>query len=179
MVDDAFHRAGQAFFASGALLSGTLAVGVLGTGFLVLVQSFAPNILARSAAAVRHHPVISPLAGLGIGGLLFLGIALGKKAPLLGAICLFDLVAFGLCGLVPFCEDLGRRIWWLRGREGSRVGHLVTGWPVFFTASCVPFLGWFLILPFGVLTGLGSLLVGAFTRPDAGAPRGEADLEMQ
>ncbi len=169
-----YQQAGQAFFIAGFLLFSLVGVAALGLGLLATIQAFAPNVLGRAAGAVRHRGVLSPVAGVLIAGGLVGTAAVAHKVPAIAAIAVFDLVVFAVLGLVPFCEDLGRRLAWLRGREGSRVGHLATGWLVFLAASAVPFLGWFVILPFGLLSGLGSLLVGFVTPPDG--PRAAPEI---
>jgi hypothetical protein len=57
-------------------------------------------------------------------------------------------------------EDIGRRLFWACGKEGSRASHLASGWLVFAFGACFPVLGWFVILPYVSLSGLGSVVMG-------------------
>ena len=63
----------------------------------------------------------------------------------------------------------GRRLFWACGKEGSRASHLASGWLVFSFGDLFPVLGWFVILPYVSLSGLGSVVVGAFPSRKSGA----------
>jgi hypothetical protein len=74
-----------------------------------------------------------------------------------------DFLVFGvllILALAAAAEDIGRRLYWACGKEGSRASHLASGWLVFAFGACFPVLGWFVILPYVSLSGLGSVLVG-------------------
>ena len=66
--------------------------------------------------------------------------------------------------------DIGRRLLWASGREGTRATHLAAGWLVFVFGASFPILGWCLILPYVTLSGIGSLAVGLFRSPAAKGP---------
>jgi hypothetical protein len=160
----AFHQTGSAFFWMGFLLVTAAGSGALLLGLLVLLQSSAPDLLGRAAAAVRERPIVS--LGLGVGmtaGLVALAI-LGRGVPPAGAFAAAAFATLALFGLVATAENLGRRIAWISGREGSRGSNLVIGWLVLFSASCVPYIGWFLILPWSVTSGIGALAQAVFKR---------------
>ncbi len=168
----AFHQTGSAFFWVGFLLISAAGSGALLLGLLVLLQSTAPDLLKRANGALREHPFVS--AGLGLAltaGLAGLA-ALGRSVPPAGAFAVGAFATLDLFGLAATAENLGRRVAWISGREGSRLSNLALGWLVFFGAACVPYVGWLLVLPWGVASGLGALVLGAARRgaaaPDAG-----------
>jgi hypothetical protein len=153
-----FHQAGAAFFITGFAVLGS----ALLLGLMMLLQATAPDLVARSAAGLRERPYLSLGAGIALAA------CLGTLARFAAPAAPFALAIFtglGLFGLAATSENLGRRIAWISGKEGARFSHLVTGWLVFAGASCVPYVGWLLILPWGVLSGLGSLVVGLAVRP--------------
>lgn len=160
----AFHQTGGAFFWMGFLLITAAGSCALLLGLLILLQSAAPALLGRSTSALRERPFVS--LGLGTAstvGLLGLA-AVGKTLPAAGAFAVSVFATLGFLGLTATAENLGRRIAWISGREGSRLSNLSLGWLVFFGAACVPYIGWLLVLPWGVTSGIGALLQGAISR---------------
>lgn len=158
-------RAQEAFYGSGTLLflAVTALIGVAAVaGVLAMTLVVAPNVTQRCAEALRHHNFLSFLAGLPFVGLFTVFAVVGKRFPTIGGLGILAVGLFALVGLAAASEDIGRRLFWNSGREGNRAAHLLAGWPVLFLAMCVPFVGWFLVLPYFTLAGLGSLLVGAF-----------------
>ena len=55
-----------------------------------------------------------------------------------------------------------------KGPPGA--AHLASGWLVFAFGACFPVLGWFVILPYVTLSGLGSVVVGAFPARASATP---------
>ncbi|HZN62795.1 MAG TPA: hypothetical protein VFC90_10370 [Planctomycetota bacterium] len=162
-----FHQTGSAFFWSGFLLITAAGACGLLLGLLVLLQSSAPDFLARASGALRERPLVS----LGLGVALVAGLvglaAVGKSVPPVGAFAVGTFATLGLFALAASAEHLGRRVAWISGRDGSRVSNLAIGWLVLFGASCVPYVGWFLVLPWALTSGLGALALGV-SRPRAG-----------
>ena len=153
---------GVIFLVFAAVLGVALIVSLLGILSMTLVV--APNATQRFAGALRERNIRSFSSGLPVL-LLFGGAgALTQRAP-----ALFTVVgvAFGVALVLGFAaasEDIGRRLFWSCGKEGSRASHLAVGWLVFAFGSLFPVLGWFLILPWVSLSGLGSIVVGALAR---------------
>jgi len=165
-MDTHFHEMGTVFYWVGFLLMAAVGSGALMLGLLVLLQAAAPDLLGRANASLRERPFVSLALGGALTAALMAVASLGKSVPAAGA---FSVAAFGglsLFGLAATAENLGRRVAWISGREGSRVSNLAIGWLVFFAAACVPYVGWFLVLPWGVASGLGGLALGA-SRPAA------------
>lgn len=159
-----FHQTGSAFFWMGFLLITAAGSCALLLGLLVLLQASTPDLLGRAAGSLRERPFVS--LGLGVGvtvGLVALASA-GRVVPAAGAGAVAVFATLALFGLAAASENLGRRIAWISGREGTRASHLATGWLVLFAASCVPFIGWFLVLPWGVASGIGALAHAAVAR---------------
>ncbi len=165
----------KAFFAFGFLSSafavGTAAiVSLLGIYFMTMV--IAPNATQRFSGALREHNVKSFFAGLGITVVELVLLAFAHHSQ---AVCILLLTLFGAALIPSFAassEDIGRRLFWACGKEGSRAAHLSSGWLVFAFGSLFPVIGWFVIFPYVTLSGLGSLVVGAFSsrRPAAAGP---------
>jgi hypothetical protein len=167
----AFYGTGFVVFASILTVIGV--VTFLGILFMTLVV--APNVTQRFSTALRERNVRSFFVGLPVsGGFTVLGLAL-HNVPVLAAITTLLYGILLVLGLASASEDIGRRLYWACGKEGSRAAHLAGGWLVFAFASCVPVLGWFVILPYVALSGLGSVVVGTFSRKASPAA---ADVEF-
>jgi hypothetical protein len=167
------EQAQQAFYHSGAgvfaFLGGTaLIVSLLGILYMTLVV--APNVTQRSSTALREHNVRSFLLGLPVlAGFLLLGLLL-HRAPAL--VCLNGVLLGVLLiqGYAAAAEDIGRRLYWACGKEGTRASHLASGWLIFAFGSLFPVLGWFVIFPYVSISALGSVVVGACSRKAPAAP---------
>jgi hypothetical protein len=142
-------------------------VSLLGVLFMTLVV--APNATQRSSLALRERNFASFFAGIPILGFFGLTTAILHKAQVLVAA---NLLVFGVVLILAYAaaaEDIGRRLYWACGKEGTRASHLASGWLVFAFASCLPVLGWFVILPYVTLSGLGSVVVGMLPARKAAA----------
>lgn len=159
-AQEAFYGMGTAF----AFLASAVLLAVACVGVLAMTQVVAPNVTQRAAEALKSRSLLSFLAGLPFLGLFLLFALIGKKAPAIGALGVLAIGVFALVGLAAASEDIGRRLLWASGREGSRTTHLAVGWGIFFVSACVPIVGWFVVLPYVALSGLGSIVVGAFGR---------------
>ncbi len=174
------HKYQEAFFAMGALAS-TFAVGaalivsLLGIFYMTIV--IAPNATQKCSTALREHNLKSFFAGLGItvGALALL--ALTHSAPPVSVLLITLFSTMLIPALAATSEDIGRRLYWACGKEGSRAAHLAGGWLVFAFASLFPVIGWFVIFPYVAISGVGSLAVGAFSsRKGPAAP--SPDIEF-
>lgn len=156
-----FYDLGRLLFAFG---TGTaLIVSLLGILFMTLVV--APNVTQRLSGALREHNIRSFFFGIPVLGAFAAVGAIGTKVHILGAA---TLVAFGVTLVLAYAaaaEDIGRRLYWACGKEGSRASHLATGWLVFAFGCFFPVIGQLVILPYVSLSALGSLVVGISTRP--------------
>jgi hypothetical protein len=167
------------FWTAGALVSTATLVAAL-TGLLTLTMVVAPGITARCTTALREHNFLSFFVGAPTFAAFGVLALIGTKAPIIGFAAVAGFTVLALVGLASASEDVGRRLAWVCGKEGSRARHLATGWLVIAAASCVPVIGWFIVLPYSILSGLGSFLVGAFSRGAAAAsPREPVDIEIR
>jgi hypothetical protein len=150
------------------LTVGTLAAAfIVGTagivsllGILYMTMVVAPNATQRISGALRERNIASFLTGIPVLGLFGLTTAIVHKSQALVAI---NGLVFGVVLVLAFAaaaEDIGRRLYWACGKEGSRASHLAAGWLVFAFGASFPILGWFLILPYVSLSGLGSVVMG-------------------
>ena len=138
-------------------------------GILSMTLVVAPNATQRISVALRERNVASFFTGIPILGFFGLTTAIFHKSQVLVAV---NLLVFGvilILALAAAAEDIGRRLFWACGKEGSRASHLASGWLVFAFAACFPVLGWFVILPYVTLSGLGSVLVGMLPPKKAAA----------
>ena len=129
-------------------------------GILCMTLVVAPNATQRISGALRERNIASFFAGLPVLGLFGVVTAIVHKSQLLVAV---NGLAFGVVLILAFAaaaEDIGRRLYWACGKEGSRASHLASGWLVFAFGASFPVLGWFLILPYVSLSGLGSVVMG-------------------
>lgn len=156
----------QNMFMGTGFLAASFIVGVAGIvsllGILYMTMVVAPNATQRLSGALRDRNILSFFAGIPVVGVFLLLSAILHKAKGLEAA---NLLAFSVVLVLAFAaaaEDIGRRLFWACGKEGSRAAHLASGWLVFAFGACFPVLGWFVIFPYVSLSGLGSVVVGAF-----------------
>lgn len=154
----------QNMFMGTGFLAASFIVGAAGIvsllGILYMTMVVAPNATQRLSGALRERNVLSFFAGIPVLGLFGATTAIFHNSQLLEAV---NFVAFGVLLILAFAaaaEDIGRRLYWACGKEGSRASHLASGWLVFAFGACFPVLGWFVILPYVSLSGLGSVVVG-------------------
>ena len=163
-VDASHPEQVSVFFHSMGGLAASFIVGAAGIvsllGILFMTMVVAPNATQRISGALRERNIASFFTGIPVVGLFGLVTALVHKAQVLVAI---NALIFGVVLILAFAaaaEDIGRRLFWACGKEGSRASHLASGWLVFAFGACFPVLGWFVILPYVSLSGLGSVVMG-------------------
>jgi hypothetical protein len=154
----------QNMFMGTGFLAASFIVGAAGIvsllGILYMTMVVAPNATQRLSGALRERNVLSFFAGIPVLGLFGATTAIFHRSQLLEAV---NFLTFGVVLILAFAaaaEDIGRRLFWACGKEGSRASHLASGWLVFAFGACFPVLGWFVILPYVSLSGLGSVIVG-------------------
>ena len=142
--------------------------------------ALAPRLVERCAARYGGHPVRDTLVGLVIAlPLAVLGLVaakqLGKVAVpvVLGCWLLAGLLA--LVGAAGLAQRIGAGLTspldavqpWRRVLRGGMVLGLV---------FCLPVLGWYVLLPWTLVSGLGAVVgnLGAQPRPPAPLPRDDA-----
>ncbi|MBI2933053.1 MAG: hypothetical protein HYY16_15525 [Planctomycetes bacterium] len=146
------------------LTGGALMLLMLMVGVLLMTLVFAPGLAARGAVSVREHNVLSFLTGVVVFAVFALLGRIGQNVPPVGVGALGGFTILLLLGLTGLSEDFGRRLAWMAGTERSRAAHVLMGWPTLAAAICVPVVGWFIVLPYVVLSALGSVPLGLFRR---------------
>ena len=170
----AFYGVGFVLFAVGVGVAGI--VSLLGILYMTMVVS--PNVTQRFSTALREHNIRSFFVGLPVGAGFTLLLGLFHNAAPLFAVTALVYGVMTVLGLAAAAEDIGRRLSWACGKEGSRASHLASGWLVFAFGSLFPVIGWFLILPYVSLSGLGSVVVGTFSRKgSAGSEAKDVEFE--
>jgi len=178
-IEDNLKEAQHAYFAAGTVVFGTLsAVATIGSllGILFMTMVITPNATQRFSGALRERNFTSFFVGIPIFGFFGILALASQNAPGLQALIG---ILFGVLLILAYAaaaEDIGRRLYWACGKEGSRASHLASGWMVFAFGALFPILGWFVILPYVSLSGLGSLVVGFFPARRA-ASVGAKDIE--
>jgi hypothetical protein len=169
----------QNLFMSMGAVAASYVVGFAGIisllGILYMTLVVAPNATQRLSSALRDRNVLSFFAGIPVVGFFGATTMIFHKAHLLAAANLLVFAVLLILAYAAAAEDIGRRLFWACGKEGSRASHLASGWLVFAFGACFPVLGWFVILPYVSLSGLGSVVVGAFPARRAAAA---ADIEF-
>ena len=166
----------------GFVLMATLGIVAVGGALQLLAMVIAPDMTSRSSGALRRHNFVSFAVGAAIGLAMIAAGAVCKAIPILALPWIAIASTLGGVGLTAASEDLGRRLFWTCGREGNRATHILSGWSVMALASCLPVLGWFVIAPYLVFSGIGSVAVGLFTgrgEPSGRPPRPDVELEIR
>lgn len=150
-------------------------VGVV--ALLLLCDVMVPGLLGRTRRTLVAMPGRSFAVGL-VNGAFFGVLSAALLAPgggiaLLGIILATLLLALVTLGLAGAARIVGER---LRPAAADPVRQFVVGAGILVMAASVPLVGWFVVLPFAGLAGLGALLIAFFQRrgaaamPQAGAP---------
>lgn len=152
--------------AVGTVCAVTAGIALL-LGLQLLTLAVMPEITGRAATSLRSRPVLSFVVGILFVIGLFGCAHVFRGAPPLMLIPL-SLGALGLTlSLSVVSECTGHKLSLLIGRERSRVAEVLSGWPVFSLAALVPFLGWFVIAPIGIVFGLGAAVLAFFPHESA------------
>jgi ABC-type xylose transport system permease subunit len=162
-----------AFFASGTVLSIVAAVFACGLALLLVTVFLVPGITQRGAEQAQASPYRAFLVGVAAAVVLILLVAATSRAHGLAIITVPLIVLVGLGGLTVIAHDLGRRVFALAGRSGSRFGRILAGWAIFVFAAVTPYLGWIVIGPVLMTYGIGGFLLSLFTRNAGSKPTPE------
>jgi hypothetical protein len=143
-------------------------IGVV--ALLLLCDAMLPGLLARTRQTLVAMPWRSFLVGL-VNGAFFGLLSAALLAPgggiaLIGGTFATILLALVAVGLAAAARIVGER---LRPAAADPVRQFVLGAGVLTLASAVPLVGWFVVLPFAGLAGLGALLIAIVQRRPAAA----------
>lgn len=114
--------------------------------------------------------VITIFVGVPAGILL----SIGSAPQAIGAAMSLVLLFFGFVGLAVVARLVGQRLVAMYDRDESPLVQTVTGALILSFSVAFPLLGWFIILPFSLITGLGAVIIAMaggfrsnFRRPKA------------
>ncbi|MEM7356594.1 MAG: hypothetical protein AAF657_37610 [Acidobacteriota bacterium] len=136
-----------------------------------------PKVVDRAGEVYRRHPWRSVLIGAALGGpivVLGFGLLQAGSAPVkvLGFLMVSAATLGGLLGSAALCRRLGAGLPSpIDSTQPWR--QVLRGGIVLVLTFLLPFLGWFLILPVTLASGLGTVLLTAAIRlrRRAAAPR--------
>jgi len=146
------------------MVVGTQAVMV---SYWLLAAALFPNALARTREAYDSRATRSTVVGVVVTAPLLLAGAVVIQLPhpllkLIGALLLSAPVVLGLIGSAGLCDRIGA------GLPGNRDAQqpwlrVLRGGAVLSLAFVLPVIGWFVLLPWTLLSGVGTSL-GAWRR---------------
>jgi len=152
---------------------------VIGGVCLVALFSVVEALFPRSVDRTRRVADEAPRRALlvGLANFVFLGAvalgigALGNRSSLafleLTTLLVFVLLMIGITfGLAGMVQVVGSRLF----PERSKLQQTGWGAGVLVLACLVPYLGWFGLLPYLALTGLGAFILGWFSERSKGVP---------
>ena len=138
---------------------------VVDLALMLILVAILPNLTGRAVLKARTRGLMSVLVGaLPVILLVLLCVGAFKKAPPVAIVLAALMCPLILLGLASTSEALGRRVFLLAGRERSRPLHLLVGWPLLAVACCIPIVGWFVVFPYALLLGIGSVILGLASR---------------
>lgn len=129
---------------------------------LLLTAALAPE---ATATLIAQAPGSFPRRLLvGAANVLFIFVAIKISRNLLAIPMVPFLVVLFVLGLLVLCEEVGRRIERVAGREGNRLARMGAGWSVLYLAAWFPVIGWFVVAPVLALTAVGTTMLWLLTR---------------
>lgn len=120
----------------------------------------------RATARLNRGGCVPFIVGIGI--LLFFGLpsaillSIGSVPQAIGAVMSLFLLFFGFVGLAVVARLAGQRLTAMYDRDDSPLAQTVAGSLILSFSIAFPLLGWFIILPFSLITGLGALVLVFF-----------------
>jgi hypothetical protein len=138
--------------------------------FVVVVRALFPARAGRTQQIAEGMPGRAFLVGLinflffGAIALLFSALAdrLGNELPRLPMLVIAAALSVGLSfGLAGVAQLVGERV----AAQARAVRQTLWGTLALSLACALPFVGWFLLLPYAGLLGLGAFIIGFFYKP--------------
>ena len=125
-------------------------------GYWLMFEALFPRLVAKSCRAYEVRPLRNILVGAAVaipGVLLGLGLASnGGPLQLVGVVILMVLVLVGLLGSTGLVRLMGYRF--IEG-EGAVWSRTLRGGSVLGATFLLPLIGWFIVLPLVLVSGLG------------------------
>ncbi|MBI5929635.1 MAG: hypothetical protein HY862_10025 [Chloroflexi bacterium] len=117
---------------------------------------------------------------VGLVPILFIGlpagllISVGSVMQACGTIFMLLVALWAFWGLAVVARLIGMRIAWMNRRDENALVESITGAFALSFAIAFPVIGWFIVLPFGLIIGLGAIVMtmaGRFGRIFTGNPQ--------
>jgi len=153
------------------LILGTLITAVC---YWLLFEACVPGRVERARLNYEHRPVRTALYGLLVSvPVVGLGLALSAtpRGPvkLAGLILIMVTILTGLLGSAGLTRLIGQRLP-SPADTGQPWRRVLRGGVVLSVSFVLPFIGWFMVLPFTLISGVGAVLSGFPSEPDATQP---------
>ena len=148
--------------------------------FCLLFEGVVPAAVERCRSVYEHKPKRAILLGLAIAlpG-VFLGILLlnAPAAPgkFLGFTVIFTLISLGILGAAGLSRLIGSRLH-TPGDEAQPWRRVLRGGVILAITFLFPFVGWFLVLPLTLISGLGAAVMSMWQRRGAQALSASEDV---
>ena len=137
-------------------------------GFLIFLNLVFARTTQRTANRLSKGAITPFFVGLVpvivIGGPAVGMISLGSVFQLLGTLTILALVMWGFTGLAALARLLGIRLAEMGGHQDQPLVEMIVGAFVLSFALAFPLVGWFLLLPFGLIFGIGASVLSRFSR---------------
>ncbi len=149
--------------------------------FCLLFEGMVPAAVNRCRGVYETRPVRALFLGLALAGPgMFLGIAFLKNVPapvgqFLGFSVIFFLVSMGILGSAGLSSMIGTRLH-TPDDEGQPWRRVLRGGTVLAITFLFPLVGWFLVMPLTLASGLGAAVISMWQRRSSGSIPSDANI---
>ena len=144
-----------------AIFGTIVMMGIAFPGMLITWWLLFPNMIERSRWRVAQTPWAC--FWLGIAGTFILSIPITillalpfGPAKFFGAVGIFIALAFASLGAAGIAAQMGNHLSGLSRSELTEAGAFVRGAVAFELSAAFPVLGWFIVIPFGIIISMGA-----------------------
>jgi hypothetical protein len=144
-------------------------------GYWLMAYGLFPRLTERCAEQINRAPVKTPLLGaVMLVPLVTIGFAISAKAPnavgkILGVGLVLIALLIALFGAAGLALRIGYGLHSVRD-EQEPWRRVMRGGIVLGLTFVMPFLGWFVLMPFALLTGFGAMVLSRPRREKASQP---------
>ncbi len=117
-----------------------------------------------------------------VGGPAVLFISIGSFMQACGTIFMLLVSLWAFWGLAVVARLIGMRIAWMNRRDENALVESISGAVALSFAIAFPVIGWFIVLPFGLIIGMGAIVIvmaGRFGQIFTGNPRPKPTVQPQ
>lgn len=148
-----------------AIFGTLLGMGIAFPGMLTAWRLLFPKVVTNAQARIAITPW--KCFWLGVGGNIAFAIPITilfalsvGPAQFLGFIGLFAWLTFASFGAAGVAAHMGSRISEMTQNNVSDMGAFVRGAVAFELAAAFPVLGWFIVIPLGIILSVGAAIFG-------------------